>query len=54
MSPNLGSRATEPELLDLGVPEAETLQSLADLRFVNRRLGNRRALLRAVRETLRY
>jgi len=52
VSPDLRSRATEPELLDRGVPEAETLQSLADLRFVNRRLGNRGALLRAVREHL--
>jgi len=52
VSPDLRSRATAPELLDLGVPEAETLRSLADLRFVNRRLGNRSALLRAVREHL--
>jgi ubiquinone/menaquinone biosynthesis C-methylase UbiE len=41
-------RSTEPELLDVGVDEAEALQSLADLRFVNRRLGGRRALRRAV------
>ncbi len=47
MSP-LSARATERELLDEGVSEAETRRSLADLRFVNRWLGNRRALLRAV------
>ena len=52
MIPDLRTRATDPELLDLGVPEAETLRSLADLRFVNRWLGNRGALLRAVREHL--
>jgi SAM-dependent methyltransferase len=46
--PDLRSRATCPELLDLGVPEAEVLRSLADLRFVNRWLGNRRSLLRTV------
>lgn len=46
--PDLGSRAREPELLDLGVPEREVLRSLADLRFANRWLGNRRSLLRAV------
>jgi len=45
-------RATEPELLDLGVSEAETLENLADLGFVNRRLGSRRDLLRAVRPFL--
>ena len=44
----LEARATERELLDEGVPEAETRRSLGDLRFVNRWLGNRRALLRAV------
>jgi len=43
----LEARATERELLDEGVPEAETRRSLGDLRFVNRWLGNRRALLRA-------
>jgi ubiquinone/menaquinone biosynthesis C-methylase UbiE len=41
-------RSAEPELLDLGVDETEALKSLADLRFVNRRLGGRRALRRAV------
>jgi SAM-dependent methyltransferase len=49
---SLRSRATEPELLDEGVPEKEALRSLADLRFVNRWLGNRGALLRAVRPHL--
>jgi len=46
--PDLRARATCPELLDLGVAEPEALRSLADLRFVNRWLGNRRSLLRAV------
>ncbi len=45
---DLSCRSAEPELLDEGVPEAEARRSLADLRFVNRRLGGRRALLRAV------
>jgi SAM-dependent methyltransferase len=49
---DLRARATEPELLDEGVPESEALCSLADLRFVNRWLGNRRSLLRAVRPNL--
>jgi SAM-dependent methyltransferase len=49
---SLRARATEPELLDEGVPEAEALRSLADLRFVNRWLGNRGRLLRAVRPHL--
>jgi ubiquinone/menaquinone biosynthesis C-methylase UbiE len=48
----LRSRATEPELLDEGVPEPEALRSLQDLRFVNRWLGNRRSVLAAVREHL--
>jgi ubiquinone/menaquinone biosynthesis C-methylase UbiE len=48
----LSARATDRELLDEGVPEEETLRSLADLRFVNRWLGNRGALLRAVRPHL--
>ena len=47
------ARATETELLDEGVAEAEALRSLADLRFVNRWLGERaRALLAAVRPHL--
>jgi SAM-dependent methyltransferase len=45
-------RATEPESLDVGVSEDEARRSLADLRFVNRWLGGRRALLRAVRPYL--
>jgi SAM-dependent methyltransferase len=49
---DLGRRATEPELLDLGVSEAEVRRSLGDLRFVNRWLAGRRALLRAVRPHL--
>jgi SAM-dependent methyltransferase len=49
----LARRATEPELLDLGVPEPEVRRSLADLRFVNRWLAGRGALLQAVRPHLR-
>jgi SAM-dependent methyltransferase len=49
---DLRTRATDREQLDEGVPEAEALRSLADLRFVNRWLGNRRSLLRAVRPHL--
>jgi SAM-dependent methyltransferase len=45
--PDLSRRATEPELLDEGVPESEAIASLADLRFVNRWLGGRRSLLDA-------
>src|SRR5258708_35981371 len=45
--PNLRARATDPELLDEGVPEAEAVLSLGDLRFVNRWLGGRRSLRRA-------
>jgi ubiquinone/menaquinone biosynthesis C-methylase UbiE len=41
-------RATEPELLDAGVPPDEAARSLGDLRWVNRWLGGRRSLLRAV------
>jgi SAM-dependent methyltransferase len=44
---DLGRRATEPELLDTGVTESEALASLADLRFVNRWLGNRSSLAAA-------
>jgi SAM-dependent methyltransferase len=36
---SLAERSTEPELLDEGVDEAEAVQSLADLRWVNRHLG---------------
>jgi 2-polyprenyl-3-methyl-5-hydroxy-6-metoxy-1,4-benzoquinol methylase len=49
---SLRFRATEPEQLDQGVPEAEALRSLRDLRFVNRWLGNRRSVLAAVRSQL--
>jgi len=49
---DLSRRATQPELLDEGVPDAEALRSLADLRFVNRWLGGRRSLLAAVRPYL--
>ena len=35
-------------MLDEGVPDAEALRSLADLRFVDRYLGNRRAFRSAV------
>jgi len=44
-------RATDPELLDLGVPAEEVRRSLRDLRFVNRRLGGMRGL-RALLEPL--
>ena len=49
---DLARRATEPELLDVGVPDDEALESLRDLRFVNRWLGGWTALLRAVRPFL--
>jgi SAM-dependent methyltransferase len=45
---DLRTRATDPEELDLGVPVEEALQSLRDLRFVNRWLGARGALKAAV------
>jgi SAM-dependent methyltransferase len=48
MLPDLRARATEGELLDAALPEDEVLKSLADLRFVNRWLGPRRPVLRAV------
>jgi SAM-dependent methyltransferase len=41
---DLRRRATDPELLDLGVPEEEVRRSLGDLRFVNRWLGGMRGL----------
>jgi SAM-dependent methyltransferase len=50
---DLRARATEPEALDLGVPPEEARRSLADLRFVNRWLGNRGRFLRAVLPYLR-
>ncbi len=45
---DLSRRATDPELLDEGVPEDEALRSLADLRFVNRWLGTGSSVLGAV------
>jgi SAM-dependent methyltransferase len=50
---DLSRRSDEPELLDVGVPDDEARRSLADLRFVNRWLGNRRALRAAVRSLVR-
>lgn len=49
---DLRERATEPESLDLGVPEDEAIRSLRDLRRVNRWLGGRRSLLGAIRPFL--
>lgn len=49
----LSRRATERELLDVGVSEEEVERSLADLRFVNRWLGGSRSLLRAAGPYLR-
>jgi SAM-dependent methyltransferase len=45
---DLSRRATDPELLDAGVPDDEALRSLADIRFVNRWLGNRGRLAAVV------
>jgi SAM-dependent methyltransferase len=50
---DLRARATDPEALDVGVPPEEALRSLADLRFVNRWLGNRGRFLHAVLPYLR-
>jgi SAM-dependent methyltransferase len=50
---DLRTRAREPEALDVGVPPDEALRSLADLRFVNRWLGNRRRFVHAVLPYLR-
>jgi len=50
---DLRARATDPEALDLGVAPEEALRSLADLRFVNRWLGNRGRFLGAVLPYLR-
>jgi ubiquinone/menaquinone biosynthesis C-methylase UbiE len=52
VSPDFRRRATDPELLDGSVSPEEAARSLADLRFVNRWLGGRRSLLRAVRPYL--
>jgi SAM-dependent methyltransferase len=49
---DLARRAQDSELLDEGVSPDEALRSLGDLRFVNRWLGNRQRLLRAVRADL--
>ena len=49
---NLAERATDPELLDIGVSDEDMADSLADLQFVNRWLGNRRKLLRVMRPYL--
>lgn len=46
--PDLSARATEPELLDASLPGVEVRKSLADLRFVNRWLSARGALLASV------
>ena len=46
--PDLRARATLPELLDAELPASEVRKSLADLRFVNRCLGTRGSLLRAI------
>jgi SAM-dependent methyltransferase len=50
---DLSVRATDPEALDLGVAPEEALRSLADLRFVNRWLGNRARFVSAVLPYLR-
>ena len=52
MSLDFSRRATDPESLDIGVPPAEALKNLADLRFVNRWLGRRSALRAAVQPYL--
>jgi SAM-dependent methyltransferase len=49
---NLSARSTDVEMLDKGVPEQEALESLADLRRVNRWLGTHRRLRRATRPFL--
>jgi SAM-dependent methyltransferase len=49
---DLSRRATDPELLDEGVPDDEALRSLGDIRFVNRWLGNRGRLVSIVRPYL--
>jgi SAM-dependent methyltransferase len=54
LSHDFRRRATEPEILDGGVSPDEAAKSLADLRFVNRWLGGRRSLLRAVSPYLQY
>jgi SAM-dependent methyltransferase len=49
---DLKRRATDPEMLDEGVPDQEALRSLGDIRFVNRWLGNRGRLAAVVRPYL--
>jgi len=49
---DLSRRATDPEMLDEGVPDEEALRSLADIRFVNRWLGNRGRFLKNLRPYL--
>jgi SAM-dependent methyltransferase len=50
---DLRQRSREAERLDIGVEDEEAVRSLGDLRLVNRWLGGRRSLLRAVRPFLR-
>jgi SAM-dependent methyltransferase len=50
---DLHQRSREAERLDVGVEDEEAVRSLGDLRLVNRWLGGRRSLLRAVRPFLR-
>ncbi len=45
---DLSRRARDPEQLDLGVDEDEAARSLGDLRWVNRWLGGRRAIVGTV------
>jgi SAM-dependent methyltransferase len=52
LSFDLSHRATDPESLDVGVPEPEALASLGDLRFVNRWLGGRETLRSTVQPYL--
>jgi len=49
---DLAERARGHELLDEGVPDEEARRSLADLRFVNRWLGNARPFVSVVRPFL--
>jgi SAM-dependent methyltransferase len=49
---DLRHRATDPELLDEGVSDDEAVRSLGDMRLVNRWLGGRQSLHRAVRRYL--
>lgn len=49
---DLRQRSREAERLDVGVEDEEAVRSLGDLRLVNRWLGGRRSLLRAMRPFL--